>query len=93
MKLLVRFLTRQQILLPKENVHAGFSPWLFAQHELLGAAGGVAQDALVVAALMSTELAQASLVEERMYVPAAFLGLVFLGLLITPPLLRLLAAS
>ena len=42
---------------------------------------------------MSTELAQASLVEERMYVPAAFLGLVFLGLLITPPLLRLLAAS
>ncbi len=52
-----------------------------------------ARSASARSALLSEELARASLVEERMYFPASILGLVFLALLMTPPLLRLLDAS
>jgi hypothetical protein len=41
----------------------------------------------------SSELAQAGVVEERMYLPASLLGVVFLALLMAPPLLRLFGAS
>jgi hypothetical protein len=44
-------------------------------------------------ALLSAELADASQVEERMYLPASLLGLVFLALLMTPPLLRLFGTT
>ena len=44
-------------------------------------------------ALLSAELAQAGVVEERMYLPASFLGVVFLALLMAPPLLRLFGTS
>ena len=40
-------------------------------------------------ALLSEELARANVVEERMWLPGSFLGLVFLGLLMAPSLLRL----
>lgn len=52
-----------------------------------------ARSASARSALLSSELAQANLVEERMYLPASFLGLVFLALLMTPPLLRLFSAG
>ncbi|WP_404348487.1 hypothetical protein LG324_12980 [Phycicoccus jejuensis] len=52
-----------------------------------------ARSASARSALLSEELARASLVEERMYFPASILGLVFLALLMAPPLLRLLDAS
>lgn len=48
-----------------------------------------ARSATVRSALLSEELAEANLVEERMYIPASFLGLVFLALLMAPSLLRL----
>ncbi|KAB7740342.1 hypothetical protein GA707_19500 [Nostocoides sp. F2B08] len=41
-------------------------------------------------ALTTSELADANLVEERMYLPASFLGVVFLALLMAPPLMRLM---
>lgn len=40
-------------------------------------------------ALLSEELGRANVVEERMWLPGSFLGLVFLGLLLAPSLLRL----
>lgn len=40
-------------------------------------------------ALLSEELARANVVEERMWLPGSFLGLVFLGLLLAPSLMRL----
>ena len=52
-----------------------------------------ARSASARSALLSSELAQAGVVEERMYLPASFLGLVFLALLMAPPLLRLFGAS
>ena len=48
-----------------------------------------ARSAAVRGSLLSEELAEANVVEERMYVPASFLGLVFLALLMAPSLLRL----
>lgn len=42
--------------------------------------------------LLNAELAKANLVEERMYIPGAALGVVFLALLLTPALLRLLSS-
>lgn len=48
-----------------------------------------ARSASLRSALLSAELTRAGLVEERMYLPASFLGVVFLALLMTPPLLRL----
>lgn len=51
-----------------------------------------ARSASLRSALLSAELAKANVVEERMYVPGAFIGIVFLALLLTPPLLRLIAA-
>ena len=52
-----------------------------------------ARSASVRSALLSSELAQAGQVEERMYLPASLLGVVFLALLMAPPLMRLLSAS
>lgn len=52
-----------------------------------------ARSASARSALLSSELAQANLVEERMYLPASFLGVVFLALLMAPPLLRLFGTS
>ncbi len=52
-----------------------------------------ARSASVRSALLSSELAQAGQVEERMYLPASLLGVVFLALLMAPPLLRLMSAS
>lgn len=52
-----------------------------------------ARSASVRSALLSSELAQAGVVEERMYLPASLLGVVFLALLMAPPLLRLFGAS
>jgi len=52
-----------------------------------------ARSASLRSALLSAELAEASQVEERMYLPASLLGLVFLALLMTPPLLRLFGAT
>lgn len=52
-----------------------------------------ARSASARSALLSSELAQAGVVEERMYLPASFLGLVFLALLMAPPLLRLFSAG
>ena len=52
-----------------------------------------ARSASARSALLSSELAQANVVEERMYLPASFLGLVFLALLMAPPLLRLFSAG
>ncbi len=48
-----------------------------------------ARSATVRSSLLSAELAEANVVEERMYVPGSFLGLVFLALLMAPSLLRL----
>ena len=48
-----------------------------------------ARSTAVRSSLLSEELAEANVVEERMYVPASFLGLVFLALLMAPSLLRL----
>jgi hypothetical protein len=44
---------------------------------------------MVRSSLLSEELSEANVVEERMYVPGSFLGLVFLALLMAPSLLRL----
>ncbi|KAB7740056.1 hypothetical protein GA707_19760 [Nostocoides sp. F2B08] len=52
-----------------------------------------ARGSSVRTALTTTELAEANLVEERMYLPASFLGMVFLALLMAPPLLRLISDS
>lgn len=52
-----------------------------------------ARSASVRSALLSSELAQANVVEERMYMPASFLGVVFLALLMAPPLFRLFGIS
>ena len=52
-----------------------------------------ARSASARSALLSAELAQAGVVEERMYLPASFLGVVFLALLMAPPLLRLFGTS
>ena len=52
-----------------------------------------ARSASVRSSLLSSELAQAGVVEERMYLPASLLGVVFLALLMAPPLLRLFGAS
>ena len=52
-----------------------------------------ARGSSVRTALTTTELADANLVEERMYLPASFLGMVFLALLMAPPLLRLISDS
>lgn len=49
-----------------------------------------ARSASLRSAMLSTELAKASQVEDRMYIPASLLGVVFMGLLIAPSLLRLL---
>ena len=48
-----------------------------------------ARSATARSSLLSEELAEANVVEERMYVPGSFLGLVFLALLMAPSLLRL----
>ena len=48
-----------------------------------------ARSASIRSGQLATELAEANQVEERMYLPASFLGLVFLALLMAPPLLRL----
>ena len=52
-----------------------------------------ARSASARSALLSSELAQANVVEERMYLPASFIGVVFLALLMAPPLLRLFDTS
>jgi len=52
-----------------------------------------ARSASVRSSLLSSELAQAGVIEERMYLPASLLGVVFLALLMAPPLLRLFGAS
>jgi hypothetical protein len=52
-----------------------------------------ARSASMRSGLLSSELAQANQVEERMYLPASFLGFVFLALLMVPPLLRLFSMS
>jgi hypothetical protein len=52
-----------------------------------------ARSASVRSALLSSELADANVVEERMYLPASFIGVVFLALLMAPPLLRLFGAG
>ena len=52
-----------------------------------------ARSASVRSALLSAELAQTGQVEERMYLPASLLGVVFLALLMTPPLLRLFGTT
>lgn len=52
-----------------------------------------ARSASVRSALLSSELAQGGQVEERMYLPASLLGVVFLALLMAPPLLRLFDAT
>ena len=52
-----------------------------------------ARSASVRGALLSSELAQAGVVEERMWLPASFLGFIFLALLMVPPLLRLFSMS
>lgn len=52
-----------------------------------------AQSAALRSALVSRELAQAAVVEDRMYIPASLLGMVFLALLMAPPLLRLAAGG
>jgi hypothetical protein len=52
-----------------------------------------ARGSSVRTALTTTELAEANLVEERMYLPASFLGMVFLALLMAPPLLRLISSN
>ncbi|MBT9257693.1 hypothetical protein KMZ30_19135 [Phycicoccus sp. KQZ13P-1] len=52
-----------------------------------------ARSASVRSALLSAELAEAGQVEERMYLPGSLLGVIFLALLMAPPLLRLLSAS
>ena len=44
-------------------------------------------------AMLTAELARANVIEERMYIPASLLGLVFLCLLIAPSILRLLGAT
>jgi len=51
-----------------------------------------ARSASLRSAILSADLAEANLVEERMYIPGSFIGVVFLALLLTPPLLRLMAA-
>lgn len=48
-----------------------------------------ARSASIRSGQLAAELAAANQVEERMYLPASFLGLVFLALLMAPPLLRL----
>ena len=52
-----------------------------------------ARAASLRSALLSSELAEAGQVEERMYLPASLLGLVFLALLMAPPLLRLFGTT
>lgn len=52
-----------------------------------------ARSASVRSALTSAELAHANVIEERMYLPASLLGVVFLALLMAPPLLRLFGSS
>ena len=52
-----------------------------------------ARSASMRSGLLSSELAQANQVEERMYLPASFLGVVFLALLMAPSLLRLFSMS
>lgn len=52
-----------------------------------------ARSASMRSGLLATELAEANQVEERMYLPASFLGLVFLALLMAPPLLRLFGST
>ncbi|GIG21158.1 membrane protein [Cellulomonas chitinilytica] len=52
-----------------------------------------ARSAAIRSALLSAELGDANVVEERMYLPASFLGFVFLALLTAPPLLRLFGMS
>lgn len=52
-----------------------------------------ARSASMRSAMLSAELTQANVVEERMYIPASFLGVVFLGLLITPSILRLFSGA
>ncbi|MEO3936766.1 hypothetical protein V3N99_08400 [Dermatophilaceae bacterium Soc4.6] len=52
-----------------------------------------ARSASVRSALLSAELAHANVVEERMYLPGSLLGVVFLALLMAPPLLRLVGAT
>lgn len=52
-----------------------------------------ARSASARSALLSTELARANLIEERLYLPASFIGVVFLALLMAPPLLRLFGTS
>ena len=52
-----------------------------------------ARSASMRSGLLATELAEANQVEERMYLPTSFLGLVFLVLLMAPPLLRLLGSA
>ena len=52
-----------------------------------------ARSAALRSALLSTELTHANVVEERMYLPASLLGVVFLALLMAPPLLRLFGTT
>jgi hypothetical protein len=52
-----------------------------------------ARAASMRSAMLSAELTQANVVEERMYIPASFLGVVFLALLIAPSILRLLTGT
>ena len=52
-----------------------------------------ARSASVRSALTSAELAHANVIEERMYLPASLLGVVFLALLMAPALLRLFGTS
>ncbi len=52
-----------------------------------------ARSASVRSALLSSELSRANVVEERLYLPASFIGVVFLALLMAPPLLRLFGTS
>lgn len=52
-----------------------------------------AQATALRSALLSSELEDAGQVEERMRIPGALMGLIFLGLLMTPPLLRILATT
>jgi len=49
-----------------------------------------ARSASLRSALLSSELSQANLVEERMYLPGMVLGMVFLALLMAPQLMRML---
>ncbi len=52
-----------------------------------------ARSASMRTAMLTAELAKANLIEERMYIPASLLGLVFLCLLIAPSILRLIGAT